>query len=106
MRPTMIRLDAEWTELMRRYEEQHADPRNQACHKVGIPLIAASVPVAATIVGLPLAAAMFTTGWTFQFVGHVFEGKKPAFVDDRRNLIVGLLWWMKKSGVADVVLAA
>jgi uncharacterized membrane protein YGL010W len=69
-------------------------------------LIAASVPVAATIVGLPLAAAMFTTGWTFQFVGHVFEGKKPAFVDDRRNLIVGLLWWMKKSGVADVVLAA
>ena len=44
-------------------------------------------------------AAMFTTGWAFQFVGHVFEGKKPSFVDDRRNLVVGLLWWLKKAGV-------
>ena len=95
----MLRLNNEWTDLMRRYEEDHSDPRNQACHRVGIPLIAASIPVGATIVGLPLAAAMFTTGWTFQFVGHAFEGKKPSFVDDRRNLFVGLLWWLKKSGV-------
>ncbi len=95
----MIRLNREWTELMHNYEADHADPRNQACHKVGIPLIAASLPVGATIVGLPLAAAMFTTGWTFQFVGHYFEGKKPSFVDDKRNLLVGLLWWMKKTGV-------
>ncbi len=95
----MIRLDAEWSELMRNYDEVHADPRNQACHKIGIPLIAASIPIGATIVGLPLAATMFTTGWTFQFVGHFFEGKKPAFVDDKRNFLVGLLWWMKKAGV-------
>jgi uncharacterized membrane protein YGL010W len=94
-----IRLNTEWTELMHQYELDHSDARNQACHKVGIPLIAASIPVAATIVGLPLAAAMFTTGWTFQFVGHAFEGKKPSFVNDKRNLAVGLLWWMKKSGV-------
>jgi uncharacterized membrane protein YGL010W len=67
---------------------------------VGIPLIAASIPVGATIVGLPLAAAMFTTGWGFQFVGHLFEGKKPAFIDDRRNLLVGLLWWFKKAGAS------
>jgi uncharacterized membrane protein YGL010W len=95
----MIRLNAEWTELMRKYEADHQDPRNQTCHKIGIPLIAASLPVGATIVGLPLAAAMFTTGWAFQFTGHVFEGKKPSFVDDRRNLIIGLLWWMKKTGL-------
>jgi len=95
----MIQLDAEWTDLMRKYEEQHADPRNQACHRVGIPLIAASLPLGATVVGLPLAAGMFTVGWGFQFLGHLFEGKKPAFVDDRRNLVVGLLWWLKKSGV-------
>ncbi len=93
-----MRLDREWTELMRRYEADHQDPRNQACHRVGIPLIAASIPVGATIVGIPLAAAMFTTGWAFQFAGHVFEGKKPSFVDDRRNLVVGLLWWLKKAG--------
>lgn len=94
----MLKLNEEWTELMRRYAEDHSDPRNQACHKVGIPLIAASIPVGATVIGLPLAAAMFTTGWTFQFVGHAFEGKKPSFVDDKRNLLVGLLWWFEKVG--------
>lgn len=94
----MIRLNAEWTDLMKSYEADHQDPRNQACHKVGIPLIAASLPVGATIVGLPLAAAMFSTGWAFQFAGHLFEGKKPSFVDDRRMLLIGLLWWLKKTG--------
>lgn len=95
----MIRLNPEWTDLMKSYEADHQDPRNQACHKVGIPLIAASIPVGATVVGLPLAAAMFSVGWGFQFTGHLFEGKKPSFVDDRRMMIVGLLWWLKKSGV-------
>lgn len=105
-----MRLNDEWTQLMKNYEADHADPRNQACHKVGIPLIAASLPLGATVVGLPLAAAMFTTGWTFQFVGHYFEGKKPSFVGDRHYLIVGLLWWMKKNGfdveLADLATAA
>jgi uncharacterized membrane protein YGL010W len=93
-----IQLNAEWTDLMNRYSDDHSDPRNQACHKIGIPLIAASFPVGATIIGLPLAASMFTVGWGFQFVGHYFEGKKPSFVDDKRNLVVGLLWWLKKQG--------
>ncbi|ACY14576.1 Mpo1-like protein [Haliangium ochraceum] len=94
-----IRLNQEWSQLMDSYEDDHRDPRNQACHKVGIPLIAGSLPVGASIVGLPLAAAMFTTGWTLQFVGHAFEGKRPSFVSDKRALVVGLLWWMKKVGV-------
>ena len=93
-----MRLNDEWTGLMKNYELDHSDPRNQACHKIGIPLIAASLPIGATIVGLPLAATMFTVGWGFQFVGHYFEGKKPSFVEDKRNLAVGLLWWLKKSG--------
>ena len=46
------------------------------------------------------ASTAFTVGWAFQFVGHVFEGKKPSFVEDRRNLVVGLVWWLKKSGVS------
>jgi uncharacterized membrane protein YGL010W len=95
----MIQLNSEWTGLMHKYEADHSDPRNQICHQVGIPLIAASFPVGATIVGLPVAAAMFVTGWGFQFAGHYFEGKKPSFVSDKRNLFVGLLWWMKKTGV-------
>ena len=31
-------------------------------------------------------------GWVFQFVGHYFEGKKPAFVDDLIGLLVGPLF--------------
>ncbi len=97
---TPIQLNREWTELMEQYRLDHQHPVNQACHTVGIPLIAGSLPIGATLVGLPLAAAMFTVGWGFQFLGHAFEGKKPSFVEDRRALIVGLLWWMKKMGVA------
>ena len=95
----MLTLNAEWTDLLRNYKREHADPRNQACHRIGIPLIAASFPVGATIVGLPLAATMFTVGWGFQFLGHWFDGNDPAVFGDRRNLVVGLLWWMQKQGV-------
>ena len=95
----MLSLNREWTDLLHKYKADHQDPRNQACHQVGIPLIVGSIPVGATILGLPLAAAMFTTGWTFQFVGHAFEGKKPSFVDDKRSLLVGVLWCLEKYGV-------
>jgi uncharacterized membrane protein YGL010W len=95
----MLTLNAEWTELLHEYKREHADPRNQACHKIGIPMIAASLPIGATIVGLPLAVPLFTVGWGFQFLGHWFEGNDPAFFGDRRNLLVGLIWWMQKQGV-------
>lgn len=32
---------------------------------------------------------LFGVGWAFQFVGHAFEGRKPAFVDDIVGLLVG-----------------
>jgi uncharacterized membrane protein YGL010W len=32
---------------------------------------------------------MFAVGWVIQFVGHWYEGKKPAFVDDIVGLLVG-----------------
>jgi uncharacterized membrane protein YGL010W len=95
----MIRLNSEWTRLMHAYEERHQDVRNRKCHRVGIPLIAASIPVGATVVGLPLAALMFGVGCSFQGIGHHFEKKRPAFVDDRRNVLVGLVWWLKESGI-------
>lgn len=31
----------------------------------------------------------FVVGWVIQFVGHWYEGKKPAFVDDILGLLVG-----------------
>lgn len=94
-----LKLNREWSELMENYRADHQNPVNQACHAIGIPMIAASIPLAATVVGLPLALPMFAAGWTFQFVGHAFEGKKPSFTEDRRYLLVGLAWWTKKIGL-------
>ncbi|RTL41943.1 MAG: DUF962 domain-containing protein [Burkholderiales bacterium] len=34
----------------------------------------------------------FVVGWVFQFVGHFWEGRKPAFVDDLMGLIIGPLF--------------
>src|ERR1019366_815151 len=31
----------------------------------------------------------FATGWVLQFIGHYYEGRKPAFVDDLVGLLVG-----------------
>jgi uncharacterized membrane protein YGL010W len=95
----MLRLNPEWTRLLGDYKAQHQDPRNQACHRIGIPMIMASLPLGATLVGLPLAASLFTVGWGFQFAGHAFEGNDPAFFGDRRNILVGALWWFQKAGL-------
>lgn len=32
---------------------------------------------------------LFLVGWVIQFIGHAFEGRKPAFVDDLVGLLVG-----------------
>ena len=34
----------------------------------------------------------FAIGWVFQFVGHYYEGRKPAFVDDVMGLVIGPLF--------------
>lgn len=39
-----------------------------------------------------LAIVAFVVGWAFQFIGHVFEGKKPAFLTNLVHLLVGPLW--------------
>ena len=45
-----------------------------------------------TLVWLSSGVAMFVIGWAIQFVGHHYEGRKPAFVDDVTGLIVGPLF--------------
>ena len=32
---------------------------------------------------------LFALGWLIQFVGHWYEGRKPAFVDDLAGLLIG-----------------
>lgn len=39
-----------------------------------------------------LGLAAFVIGWIFQFAGHVYEGKKPAFLTNLVHLLVGPLW--------------
>jgi uncharacterized membrane protein YGL010W len=38
---------------------------------------------------LGLAVAVFVVGWALQFLGHKFEGMKPAFFDDAKQLFIG-----------------
>ena len=38
---------------------------------------------------LAWGVGMFVVGWVIQFVGHWYEGRKPAFVDDVTGLLVG-----------------
>src|SRR5262249_21384898 len=41
---------------------------------------------------LPAGIGLFVVGWVLQFIGHYFEGRKPAFVDDLIGLLVGPLF--------------
>lgn len=50
-----------------------------------VPPLAQALGLAVWQVGL----ALFVIGWVFQFIGHYFEGRKPAFVDDLVGLLVG-----------------
>jgi uncharacterized membrane protein YGL010W len=40
----------------------------------------------------PYAIGAFVVGWVFQFVGHAYEGKAPAFLTNLLHLLVGPLW--------------
>lgn len=40
----------------------------------------------------------FVTGWIIQFIGHYYEGRKPAFIDDISGLIVGPLFVVAEAG--------
>ena len=53
-----------------------------------------------TTLWLTSGIGLFIVGWAFQFVGHYYEGRKPAFVDDIMGLIIGPLFV-----VAEVVFA-
>jgi len=61
-------------------------------------LLAVSVFIGSQLAALPthtwLAVGIggFAIGWVLQFIGHVFEGRKPAFVDDIMSLAIGPLF--------------
>jgi uncharacterized membrane protein YGL010W len=48
--------------------------------------------VVSAYVTWPFAIGAFVAGWIFQFVGHAYEGKSPAFLTNLLHLLVGPLW--------------
>jgi uncharacterized membrane protein YGL010W len=58
---------------------------------VNLLLIAAALPLGLldTTAWLAWSLGAFVVGWILQFIGHYYEGKKPAFVDDLRGLLIG-----------------
>jgi uncharacterized membrane protein YGL010W len=59
-----------------------------------------SLAAHSTTIWLTTGIGMFVVGWIFQLVGHVYEGKKPAFVDDLVGLIIGPLFVVAEVGFA------
>jgi uncharacterized membrane protein YGL010W len=51
-----------------------------------------------TALWLASGLGMFTVGWVSQFVGHYFEGRKPAFMDDLMGLAIGPLFIVAELG--------
>lgn len=57
---------------------------------VGVLIAAAhGVSGGSTAAWLAWGAGTFAIGWVIQFIGHYYEGRKPAFVDDLVGLLVG-----------------
>jgi uncharacterized membrane protein YGL010W len=61
-------------------------------------VLSATSAVGTMIAAMPLpiwagtTATLFVGGWALQFLGHYFEGKKPAFLDDLKGLLDGPLF--------------
>ena len=43
-----------------------------------------------------LAIAVFVLAWIGQFVGHLYEGRRPSFFTDLSYLLIGPAWLMEK----------
>lgn len=57
---------------------------------VGLLMLAAhEVNGGSTAQWLAWGVGFFVVGWVIQFIGHYYEGRKPAFADDIVGLLVG-----------------
>ncbi len=55
-------------------------------------ILGVKVAALSTALWLTWGIGLFVVGWLFQFIGHYFEGRKPAFVDDIMGLAIGPLF--------------
>ncbi|MBK8694700.1 MAG: hypothetical protein IPN17_21080 [Deltaproteobacteria bacterium] len=56
-------------------------------------MIMASLPA---MIIPPVGLSMFAAGWTLQGIGHAVKGNPPKFFGDKRNLLVGAIWWFER----------
>lgn len=57
---------------------------------IGVLMLLAHPAAAGSTMGwLGWGVGFFVVGWIIQFVGHYYEGRKPAFADDLVGLLVG-----------------
>ena len=69
-------------------------------------ILTAAYGAGTALAALPLpmwagaTAGLFFGGWALQFVGHYFEGRKPAFMDDLRGLLDGPLFLVAETAFA------
>jgi uncharacterized membrane protein YGL010W len=69
-------------------------------------LLGLAVWAAGTFAALSTAAwlgwgvGLFVVGWAIQFLGHWYEGRKPAFVDDIVGLLIGPLFLVTETAFA------
>ena len=65
-------------------------------------MLALATPIAAQPMGNWLAwgLGLFVLGWVIQFIGHYWEGRKPAFFDDVMGLLIGPLFVAAELGFA------
>ncbi len=52
------------------------------------------------VVWLAAGIGLFVVGWAIQFLGHHYEGRKPAFVDDVVGLLIGPLFIVVEAAFA------
>lgn len=55
-------------------------------------ILGVQIAALSTALWLSWGIGLFVVGWIFQFIGHYFEGRKPAFVDDIMGLAIGPLF--------------
>ncbi len=90
----MTEISSQNKSFLENYREKHQHPMNRLLHTFGIPTIIISLIV--VFFNWKLGVGLFVFGWILQFVGHIFEGKPPAFFSNPAYLFVGIQWWVKK----------
>jgi uncharacterized membrane protein YGL010W len=90
--------DAPWEEKLSYYRSQHRTAGCRATHLVGIPTVAAAMPI--SLVRPKLGLPLFAAGWALQVAGHkLFEHNSPALTKGVLTYqLCGLAFWCEEMG--------